>query len=155
MIIGYVLKDKIFKIFQEKLLKLDIIAAILFVLLVGNQLLIKWYEVPRQVDMKMVIYKNPISMYIIPILYGYVIARLSVFINNHFKCFRKWFSYLGSITIPIMFLHEPLNRYCPASNNFFVYLLIGIGMPVIFSSIISSFKWCKYFGIPLKKTVEK
>ena len=39
------------------------------------------YGIPRQIDMKLVVYTNPISVYIIPVLYGFVIARLSAFIE--------------------------------------------------------------------------
>ena len=81
------------------------------------------YGIPRQIDMKLVVYTNPISVYIIPVLYGFVIARLSAFIERNCERMSRCLSYVGSITIPIMFLHEPLNRFCLLSNYLLIYLL--------------------------------
>ena len=63
--------------------------------------------------------------------------------------------YVGSVTIPIMFLHEPLNRFCPMSNYLLIYLLIGMGIPVVFSIAVSRFEYCKYFGIPKRKIAKR
>lgn len=105
--------------------------------------------------MKLVVYKNPISVYIIPTLYGFVIARLSAFIERNCGRLSLCLEYVGSVTIPIMFLHEPLNRFCPMSNYLLIYLLIGMGIPVVFSIAVSRFEYCKYFGIPKRKIAKR
>lgn len=151
LIIGYLLKDKIIGLIQRRSKKMDIIAAGIAVFLLLEHLLTEMYGVPRQIDLKVVVYKNPISVYIIPILYGFVIARISTFIEHKCKKTKILFSYMGNLTIPIMFLHEPLNRYCLLSNHLFIYLLVGIGIPILFSLVVSRFGFCKYFGIPKRK----
>lgn len=151
LIVGYILKDRIVALFQRQSLKLDVIAIGVTVLLILEHLLMEKYGVSRQIDMKLVVYKNPISVYIIPALYGFAIARLSALIERSCRKLNRCLAYMGRITIPIMFLHEPLNRFCPLSSNLLFYLLIGIGIPVLFSIIVSEFKCCKYFGIPKRR----
>ncbi len=153
LIVGYILKDRIVALFQRQSLKLDVIAIGVIVLLILEHLLMEKYGVSRQIDMKLVVYKNPISVYIIPALYGFAIARLSAFIERNCGRLSRCLSYVGSITIPIMFLHEPLNRFCLLSNYLLIYLLIGMGIPVLFSITVSKFECCKYFGIPKRKIV--
>ena len=116
LIVGYILKDRIVDLFQRQSLKLDVIAIGVIGLLILEHLLMEKYGVSRQIDMKLVVYKNPISVYIIPTLYGFVIARLSAFIERNCGRLSLCLEYVGSVTIPIMFLHEPLNRFCPMSN---------------------------------------
>ena len=96
-----------------------------------------------------------ISVYIIPTLYGFVIVRLSAFIERNCGRLSLCLEYVGSVTIPIMFLHEPLNRFCPMSNYLLIYLLIGMGIPVVFSIAVSRFEYCKYFGIPKRKIAKR
>ena len=153
LIVGYILKDRIVALFQRQSLKLDVIAIGVIVLLILEHLLMEKYGVSRQIDMKLVVYKNPISVYIIPALYGFAIARLSAFIERNCGRLSRCLSYVGSITIPIMFLHEPLNRFCLLSNYLLIYLLIGMGIPVLFSITVSKFECCKYYGIPKRKIV--
>lgn len=153
LIVGYIIKDRIVALFQRQSLKLDVIAIGVIVLLILEHLLMEKYGVSRQIDMKLVVYKNPISVYIIPALYGFAIARLSAFIEKNCGRLSRCLSYVGSITIPIMFLHEPLNRFCLLSNYLLIYLLIGMGIPVLFSITVSKFECCKYFGIPKRKIV--
>ena len=151
LIVGYILKDKIFDLFRRQSLKIDIIAIGVAALLILEHLLMEVYGMPRQIDMKLVVYKNPISVYIIPGLYGFVIARLSALIERTCRWLNRCLTYIGSITIPIMFLHEPLNRFCSLSSNLLFYLMSGIGIPVLFALTVSKFKCCKYFGIPKRK----
>lgn len=153
LIAGYILKDKTVDLFQRKSLKLDIIAVGVAAVLILEHLLMERYGIPRKIDMKLVVYTNPISVYIIPALYGLVIARLSAFIERNCERLSRCLSYVGSITIPIMFLHEPLNRFCLLSNYLLIYLLIGMGIPVLFSIAASQFECCKYFGIPKRKII--
>ena len=151
LIIGYIMKDKIHGLFTKQSYKIDIIAIIVAILLFFEYLLIEMMGWSRQIDMKVVCYKNPISVFIIPVLYGFIIVRISAFINRKYKLLDKILAYIGQVTIPIMFLHEPLNRFCPISINILFYIFIGIGIPIFFSKLISAFEWCEYFGIPQKK----
>ena len=121
LIVGYILKDRIVDLFQRQSLKLDVIAIGVIGLLILEHLLMEKYGVSRQIDMKLVVYKNPISVYIIPTLYGFVIVRLSAFIERNCGRLSLCLEYVGSVTIPIMFLHEPLNRFCPMSNYLLIY----------------------------------
>lgn len=155
LIVGYILKDRIVDLFQRQSLKLDVIAIGVIGLLILEHLLMEKYGVSRQIDMKLVVYKNPISVYIIPTLYGFVIARLSAFIERNCGRLSLMLGIVGSVTIPIMFLHEPLNRFCPMSNYLLIYLLIGMGIPVVFSIAVSRFEYCKYFGIPKRKIAKR
>ena len=136
LIVGY----KIVDLFQRKSFKLDIMAVGVAAVLILEHLLMETYGIPRQIDMKLVVYTNPISVYIIPVLYGFVIARLSAFIERNCERMSRCLSYVGSITIPIMFLHEPLNRFCLLSNYLLIYLLIGMGIPVLLSITVSNYK---------------
>lgn len=151
LIVGYILKDKIFDLFRRLSSKIGIIAVGVAALLILEHLFMEMRGMPRQIDMKLVVYKNPISVYVIPVLYGFVIVRLSAFIERTSRRINRCLEYMGSITIPIMFLHEPLNRFCPLSSNLLFYLLIGIGIPVLLALIVSKFECCQYFGIPKRK----
>lgn len=151
LIVGYTLKDKIFDLFKRPSMKLDVFAVGLGILLILEHLLMEMYGLPRKMDMKLVVYNNPVSVYIIPALYGFVIARLSRFIEQNCRRLNQCLVYIGSITIPIMFLHEPLNRFCPLSSKLFFYLLMGVGIPTLFSIVISRCEFCKYFGVPQRK----
>lgn len=83
--------------------------------------------------MKPVYYHELFSAVIIPCAFGFVIVRL---IHWIVKCkILDWLSYglayLGQMTIPIMFMHVPLNNWKDALGyGWFVYVLIGIVIPV-------------------------
>ena len=61
LIVGYILKDRIVDLFQRQSLKLDVIAIGVIGLLILEHLLMEKYGVSRQIDMKLVVYKNPIE----------------------------------------------------------------------------------------------
>lgn len=85
LMVGYILKDKIVDLFKVQSSKMDMVAVGVAVLLIVEHLLMEMYGVSRQIDMKLVVYKNPISVYIIPALYGFVIARLSAFMEKNYR----------------------------------------------------------------------
>lgn len=62
LIVGYILKDKIVDLFQRKSFKLDIMAVGVAAVLILEHLLMETYGIPRQIDMKLVVYTNPISV---------------------------------------------------------------------------------------------
>lgn len=149
LIIGFLLKENILTFFEKKSIKLDVLAIVLLIILVSEHLVMETSGMMRQLDMKAVVYKNSISAYIIPLMYGYVLARLSAMIAR--TNIRTIIAYLGEITMPIMFLHEPLKRFCTLSNNLLIYLLIGVGIPAILSVMMGRSKYCKLFGIPIRR----
>lgn len=96
LMVGYILKDKIVDLFKVQSSKMDMVAVGVAVLLIVEHLLMEMYGVSRQIDMKLVVYKNPISVYIIPALYGFVIARLSTFMEKNYRRLKKYLAYMGN-----------------------------------------------------------
>lgn len=103
-------------------------------------------------DMKPIYYKELFSAMVIPCAFGIVIGRL---IHWGAKCrILDWLlialAYLGQMTLPIMFLHVPLNTWKDALGyGRLFYILIGIGVPVIFTACFNSFPIMrKLFGMP-------
>lgn len=94
-------------------------------------------------DMKYVHYKELISAVVIPCAFGIVIARAVHCINKFraTKNLRVILSFLGKNTIPIMFMHIPVNKLLtPLNLGIILYLLFGIGIPVIFIIIFGRYK---------------
>lgn len=110
-------------------------------------------------DMKPVYYYELFSAVIIPCAFGFVIVRM---IHWIVKCkIFDWLSYglayLGQMTIPIMFLHVPLNNWKDSLGyGRFVYVLIGVGIPVVFTVIFNRFHVVRrLFGLPEIKRYPK
>lgn len=102
----------------------------------------------RAIDMKQVLYPNLLYNYLIPIGYGLVLLRLCRIISKRLKRIKCALQAIGQMTIPIMYLHEPLNRYLQiAQDNILVYVLIGIGAPAFFVMLIQRHHWGKYLGV--------
>ena len=102
----------------------------------------------RAIDMKQVLYQNLLYNYLIPIGYGLVLLRLCRIISKRLKRIKCALQAIGQMTIPIMYLHEPLNRYLQiAQDNILVYVLIGIGAPAFFVMLIQRHLWGKYLGV--------
>lgn len=102
----------------------------------------------RTIDMKQVLYPNLLYNYLIPIGYGLVLLRLCRIISRRLKCIKCALQAIGQMTIPIMYLHEPLNRYLQiAQDNILVYVLIGIGAPAFFVMLIQRHHLGKYLGV--------
>ena len=98
--------------------------------------------------MKQVLYPNLLYNYLIPIGYGLVLLRLCRIISKRLKRIKCALQAIGQMTIPIMYLHEPLNRYLQiAQDNILVYVLIGIGAPAFFVMLIQRHHWGKYLGV--------
>ena len=93
----------------------------------------------RTLDMKQAFYPNLLYAYFVPVGYGLVLLRVCHLISCKCKYLRKMLQILGQVTIPIMYLHEPLNRYFQfAQENILIYMLIGIGVPVLLAMIPSN-----------------
>lgn len=102
----------------------------------------------RTLDMKQVLYPNPLYNYFIPIGYGLVLLRLCRIISKKSKFVKSALQAIGQMTIPIMYLHEPLNRYLQiAQDNILIYICIGFGVPVLLTVLMQRFRWGKYFGV--------
>ena len=152
--IGFFYKDKIKELLESESKKYDLVAGIVVVVLLifcwfiysddGNRL---YYF-----DMKPVYYKELISAIVIPCAFGIVLVRLV-----HWMEKEKWLNLLnhllilcGRATIPIMFMHIPLNHWKESLGyGRTVYVVIGIGIPIVFTLIFNKYKAIrKLFGLP-------
>ena len=106
-------------------------------------------------DMKPRYYKELVLAIVIPCLFGIVLCRTVYWISRIriLNCVQHCFSYLGQVTIPIMYMHVMLNTWKKQlSYSLFVYVLIGIGFPIIFSLVFCRFKIMRVlFGLPVPK----
>lgn len=102
----------------------------------------------RTLDMKQGLYPNLIYDFLIPIGYGLVLLRLCRLIAARSRFVKMAFQVMGQTTIPIMYLHEPLNRYLSFSQeNVLIYMLVGIGIPVLLAMLLQKHQRAKYIGI--------
>ena len=151
--IGFFYKTEIKTLIKESSQKCDIIAGITAILLVFFCML-NYYGGRRfyYFDMKPVYYKELLSAIIIPCAFGLVVVRGVHLMKNigWFDAVLDFLSICGRATIPIMFMHIPLNYW---RNSFgygwFTYLLIGVGVPLIFSLLFNRIPIMrKIFGLP-------
>lgn len=158
--IGYYNKERVKCILKSDRKKYDVIAVMIAaILIVFCYFNYRDGEPFYYFDMKPVYYHESLSAVVIPCAFGFVIARLIHWIE---KCrILDWLSYglayLGQMTIPIMFLHVPLNN-CKDVLGYgrFVYILIGVGIPVVFTMIFNRFHVMrKLFGLPEIKRYPK
>lgn len=104
-------------------------------------------------DMKQLYYKELFSVVVIPCAFGIILARL---VHWGMKCsISTGLSYLGQMTVPIMFMHIPLNKILSnisgnmMKNDRIVFCIIGIGGPVLITIVFSKYKTMrKLFGLP-------
>lgn len=147
---GFYCKDKIKVILGSNDRKIDLIAMVI-TLALGVFCFFNyssgkaWYYF----DMKPVYYKELLSAIIIPCLFGVVLCRI-VYWFARIKMLSDGLAILGRMTIPIMFLHVPLNQWKDSLGyGRLTYVLIGIGIPIIFAMVFSRFKVMrKLFGLP-------
>lgn len=158
--IGYYNKERIKCILESDKRKYDIAAAMIAVILIvfcyfnyRDDKLFYYF------DMKPVYYHELFSAVIIPCSFGFVIARLIHRIENCrvLDRFSHGMGYLGQMTIPIMFMHIPLNAWKDVIGyGRIVYVLIGIGIPVLFIIIFNRFHIMRrLFGLPEVKGYSK
>lgn len=148
--IGFYCKNKIKVILEGEEKKYDLIAAVIIVALIifcifnyssGEA----WYYF----DMKPIYYKELVSAVVVPCLFGFVICRITHWLEK-VKVVENVFAFFGRMTIPIMFLHVPLNQWMEdIGYGRIVYVLIGIVVPVIFTAVFCRFeRMRKLFGLP-------
>lgn len=151
--IGFFYKDKIKELLESKSRKYDLAAGIVVVALAlfcwliykdGNRL---YYF-----DMKPVYYKELVLAILIPCAFGIVLTRLVHWMEkmkwlNHLSCFL---SLCGRATIPIMFMHIPLNHWKGGFGyGRVIYMAIGIGIPLAFTLVFNKYKSMRrLFGLP-------
>ena len=151
--VGFFYKNKIKELLESEPRKYDFAAEIITVLLVlfccfiyrdGNRL---YYF-----DMKPVYYKELISAILIPCAFGIVLVRLV-----HWMGKEKWLTLVnrflilcGQATVPIMFMHIPLNHWKDSLGyGRIVFLVIGTCVPLAFTLIFNRYKFMrKLFGLP-------
>lgn len=151
--IGFFYKQQIKKWIEEHKKKYDIIAELITAGLIafcwfsyrdGNRL---YYF-----DMKPVYYKELISALLIPCAFGMVFARLVYWMEkiNRIDGLNRFLVLCGQATIPIMFMHIPLNHWkTELAYGRSVYVLIGVGIPVVFTVLFNKNKVMrKLFRLP-------
>ena len=150
--IGYYYKDKIKVLMEDDAKRYDLIAIITAMGLVvfiwlnyrnGNGI---YYF-----DMKPVYYKDLIGAILIPCAFGIVITRCihQIVMKKHFYVINGFLSLCGQTTLPIMFMHVPLNHWKNSLGyGLFIFLLIGIGVPLLIVIVFNKFKLArKLLGI--------
>lgn len=151
--IGFYSKKRIAEWMNEDNKKYDVTVLIVIALLVifivfnysdGR----RWYYF----DMKYLYYKELFLAVVIPSAFGLVLCRTVFWIEQckGLCVAENLFAYLGRMTIPIMFMHVPLNILKEKLGyGLLVYILIGIGVPVVFAFVFGKFKIIrKMFGLP-------
>lgn len=101
-------------------------------------------------DMKPVYYRELISAILIPCLFFVVLLRMMHYSAN-FK-FMRIFSFLGRLTLPIMYIHVYLNIFLQnyVAYGVLFYTFVGIFVPCIFGVLFSRWEITKkLFGIKL------
>lgn len=89
---------------------------------------------------------------LIPCAFGMVFARIIYWMEkiNWLDGLNRFFALCGQATIPIMFMHIPLNHWKDAFEyGRVMYVVIGIGIPIVFTLIFNKYKAMrKLFGLP-------
>lgn len=103
-------------------------------------------------DMKVLYYRDIASVVIIPAAFSCVLLR-GVYWLGRLRVLRKLYSGLaviGRMTVPVMFLHVPLNYYQDQFGyGLLVYVLIGLGIPILFTLVFHRYKIMRVlFGLP-------
>lgn len=153
--IGYTYKNKIKDMFYNASLKLDILAIILLCLIIT---FLKWNYTSESLgyyyfDMKPRNYENFFGVILIPVMFGIVFSRM-LFWAMRLKAFRKLeelLSALGQMTLPIMFMHIPINTFIKSKGydyGWCIYTALGLGIPVVITLIGKNNKFlCKILGL--------
>lgn len=151
--IGFCCKKKIRRWLEEDNKNFDIVAVIISLFLVAFCVFNYWGG--RRLyyfDMKPLYYKELLSAALIPCAFGVVLCRAVFWIERikGLSWVATFFTLLGRMTIPIMFMHVPLNTWKEQLGyGRIVYVLIGVGVPVIFTVVFHQFRIMrKLFGLP-------
>ena len=103
-------------------------------------------------NMKPVYYKELVSAILIPCAFGVVLVRLVHWMERvkWIDILNRFFILCGQATVPIMFMHIPLNHWKDTlAYGRSVYVLIGVGVPLVFTILFNRYKVMrKLFGLP-------
>lgn len=150
--IGYFYKDKIKRLLEDETVKIDAAAEIIAVLL-GIFCWINYRDGSPfyYFDMKPVYYKELISAILIPCAFGFVLIRIVHWMGrvNVMKMVNDFLVLCGRATIPIMFMHIPLNHWKDTlgyGRGGFIF--IGVGIPLLFTIVLGKYSVMrKLFGL--------
>lgn len=151
--IGFFYKDKIKELLECDSRRFDLLSGLIAVALS----LFCWfiYRNENQLyyfDMKPVYYKEFISALLIPCAFGMVLARLVYWMqkNKWLDSLNRFFVLCGQATIPIMFMHIPLNHWkTELAYGRWIFVLIGAGLPIVSTILFHSNRVMrKLFGLP-------
>ncbi|MCD8107267.1 MAG: acyltransferase family protein [Oscillospiraceae bacterium] len=147
--IGYYNKDKILKLLDRNK-RYDLTACAILICLAVFCYFNYRGESFYYFDMKHVYYKELISAIMVPVLFGFVLCRIVYWVDK-VEIAGKILGQLGRMTIPVMYLHVPLNGRLQEFLGYgsIVYIAVGIGIPVLCSLILYRFSLMrKLFGLP-------
>ena len=152
--IGYYLKDIIYKVSNNKSFILyGCIAIICGLLVYLNIAEIFIYKL----DMKLGHYHNLIFDILVPCLFGLLIVLTCKYISLLNDKVVNTFRFIGKNTLPIMYLHIPINGALQdkLGYNFVGYIIISIIIPLVFISVCYRNKYLHFFFIGKIKDYSK
>lgn len=157
--IGYYNKDRIKRFMSSNKKLYDYFAAgLVIVIAIFCFVNYRGEEPIYHFDMKNVYYHDLLLAVLIPCTFGFIFLRLDRVIRrrNKVAVLLSTFSFLGRMTVPIMFMHMPLNAFREMLGYGGVtYVLIGIGMPCIFTLLFNRYKVARaLFGLPRIKELK-
>ena len=138
--IGYFYKDKIKELLESESKKYNMAAGMVAVTLVifcwfiyrdGN----RFYYF----DMKPVYYKELILAILIPCAFGIVLIRMVHWMEKakYLELLNRFLILCGRATIPIMFMHIPLNHWKDMIGyGRYIYVLTGVSVPIVFAVLL-------------------
>lgn len=151
--IGYFYKKQIKKLLECDMLKYDLVASVIAVGLVVFCSFNYGYKSEFYCfDMKPVRYGELVLAIIIPCAFGFVLARLIHQITKAgwLQMLRDFLILCGKVTVPIMFMHVPLNHWKDyLGYGRLIYMTIGIGIPLVVAFVFNKNPVMrKILGIP-------
>lgn len=154
--IGFYYKDIISRWLYLKENKYDVISMMISVLVIFFCIINYSSEPIYYFDMKYLHYKELISAIIIPCAFGIVVLRLIYWMEKMplLIWLYNGLSYIGQMTMLIMFLHVPLNLWKEELGyGCVMYVFIGAGVPIVVTLLFGKFKTMqRLFGLTeLKK----
>lgn len=151
--IGFFYKKQIKQLLETKSVKYDVISG----LTVVGLTIFCWYIYKDgkrlyYFDMKPVYYKNLIFAILIPCAFGVALTRLVYWLYKvkWVSELNRFFELCGQATVPIMFMHVPLNYWKDfIGYGQIVYCLIGIGIPLTVTLMCNNISFArKLLGLP-------
>lgn len=150
--IGFYSKDLI-----DKLCKKDdksnnivyIIASIAMIVFIYVDIIRE--KINYRFDMKPVQYTNFIFVILVPIVFFVVLLGIAQFTKNINSRIYIIISNVGKMTIPIMYMHVPLNYMIDYKySNIVLYCCIGLFVPIVFNKVFSKYNIMrKMFGLSI------